>query len=113
MHGPFDRGIPDSERIVLQAQQAVNLGQFGLLIGVQTGEHLAVPLPDNFFWLGDGFLGAGEWLFVYTGPGEPRATTFPNRPERVYIVHWGRQQTIFNHSNIVPVLFRMDGVIVP
>lgn len=111
--GVFDRGIPNQERIVLLANEDVNLGQYGLMIGIRAQNGTAFPIRDNLFWFGDGIINRGDWLFVYTGPGEPKVTTLPNTQEQLYSIHWGRTQTILHHRDLVPILFRVDAVKVP
>lgn len=111
--GVYDRGTPNQERVVLYANQTVNLGQYGLMVGVRAAGNSAFPVRDNLLWFGDGLVNKGDWIFVYTGPGEPRATTLPNTEERLYSIHWGRDKTIFHHPDLVPILFRVDAVHVP
>jgi len=111
--GVYDRGIPNQERIVIHAKEVANLGQYGLMIGVRAADGSAFPIRDNFLWFGDGLISKGDWVFIYTGPGEPRATTLPNTQERLYSVHWGRNETILHHPDLVPILFRVDAVQVP
>lgn len=109
----FDRGVPNQERIVLHVKETVNLGQYGLMIGVRAQDGTAFPIRDNLLWFGDGFVTRGDWIFVYTGPGDPRVTTLPNTQERLYTLHWGRSQTILHNHDLVPILFRVDAVQVP
>lgn len=111
--GVFDRGIPNQERVVLYVNETVNLGQYGLMVGVRGSDGTAFPIRDNLFWFGDGFVNRGDWIFVYTGPGEPRTTALPNTQERLYSIHWGRTQTMLHHHDVVPILFRVDAVQVP
>lgn len=111
--GVFDRGIPNQERIALIANETINLGQYGLMVGVRANEGTAFPIRDNLLWFGDGVISKGDWLFVYTGPGEPRATTLPNTNERLISIHWGREHTILHNRDLVPILFRVDAVQVP
>jgi len=111
--GVYDRGIPNQERVVLYANQTVNLGQYGLMVGVRAAGNSAFPVRDNLLWFGDGVVNKGDWIFIYTGPGVPRAITLPNTEERLYSIHWGRDKTIFQHPDVVPILFRVDAVHVP
>lgn len=111
--GVFDRGVPNQERIVLYVNETLNLGQYGLMIGVRSQDGSAFPIRDNLFWFGDGFVKRGDWLFIYTGPGEPRATDLPNTEEHLYTLHWGRDRTILHNRDLVPILFRVDAVQVP
>jgi hypothetical protein len=109
-----DRGLPNMERIVIRANSVVNLGQYGIMLGLRgAATSNAFPIRDNLLWLGDAVLLEGDWLFVYTGPGEPKITGLPNTNQRLISVHWGRPQTILNHEALVPILFRIDAVQVP
>ncbi|MCK9376383.1 MAG: hypothetical protein M0P73_09545 [Syntrophobacterales bacterium] len=109
----FDRGIPNQERIVLYVNESLNLGQYGLMIGVRGQAGMAVPIRDNMLWFGDGIVNKGDWIFIYTGPGEAKTTMLPNTEERLFSIHWGRKETILHHRELVPILFRVDAVIVP
>jgi hypothetical protein len=111
--GVADRGVPNQERIVIRANVAVNLGRYGLMLGIKATAGNAFPIRDNLLWFGDAILWRGDWLFVYTGPGEARVNQLPNISERIVSVHWGHTQTILHHQEIVPILFRVDAVQVP
>ncbi|MFI5331210.1 MAG: hypothetical protein ACHQ2F_09300 [Desulfobaccales bacterium] len=109
----FDRGIANKERIVLFVNEKVNLGQYGLMIGIRAQAGSAVPIRDNMLWFGDGIVNKGDWIFVYTGPGEAKTTMLPNNQERLFSIHWGRKETILHHPDLVPILFRVDAVQIP
>lgn len=111
--GVFDHGVPNLERVVLLANEAVDLGNYGLMLGIRAQEGQAFPLRDNFLWFGNGWVQKGDWLFVYTAPGEPRTTDLPNNQEKLYSIHWGKEQTVFQHRELIPLLVRMDAVQVP
>lgn len=110
--GVYERGIPNKERIVFRAASAVEMGRFGIFLGVKTAPGQALPIRDNFFWFGNGFVNMGDWVFVYTGPGTPRVAQLPNANEKLYTVFWGRNQVILHEPNVVPILVRMDAVTV-
>ena len=111
--GVFDRGIPNKERIVLRANEIINLGQYGIMIGIRLEEGMASPIRDNLFWFGDAYVMEGDWIFVYTGPGEGKGAPVPNSQDRLYSIHWGRKETILHHDELVPILFRVDAVQTP
>ena len=71
---------------------------------------MAVPIRDSLLWFGEGIVNKGDWLFVYTGPGGARVSTMPNSMEKIYAVHWGRNQTVLASPDILPILFRVDAV---
>lgn len=105
--GVYDRGVPNQERILIQANQNVQMASYGVLIGQSTGAASAVPYRDNFFWFGEGLVEAGAYVFVYTGPGEYRRTSMPNGAP-AHVFHWGKETTVFANSSVVPVLIRVD-----
>jgi hypothetical protein len=108
--GVFSRGVANEERIVLRATEPIQMGQYGLMIGVRLGQGLATPIRDNLLWFGDGILGKGDWVFVYTGPGKGSVTDLPNTQEKLYSIHWGRETTFLSSPDLVPILFRVDAV---
>lgn len=108
--GVFSRGIPNEERIVLRANETLQMGQYGLMIGVRLGQGFVSPVRDNLLWFGDGVLNKGDWVFIYTGPGNARVTNLPNSQEKLYSIHWGRQVTFLANADLVPLLFRVDAV---
>ena len=105
----MDRGVPNKERIALYANEAVHLGQFGLMIGLGKEDGSAVPIPDNLLYFGPGFMRKGDWLFVYSGPGIPRADPIGS-DTALLSVYWGKKQTAFYVPELVPILFRVGEV---
>ena len=106
-----DRGKPNLERIPIFVNNTLNAGCYGIMVGHTASDETVNPYQDNLFWFGDGVLNAGDWIFLYTGKGEPKSNDLPQSPNvKLYSVHWGRGQTMFANSNIVPVLFRVDAV---
>ncbi len=109
----LERGIPNEERIVLRANDMVNMGQFGIMLGVSVSDETALPIHDNLYWFGDGYVLKGDWVFLYTGPGEPRTSELPGAKDKLYTIHWGRKTTVLGEVNVVPILFRVDAVQIP
>ena len=111
--GVFDRGVPNKERIAVIANETINLGQYGIMIGLRAQGDSAFPIRDNLLWFGDGVINKGDILYIYTGPGEPKTTYLPNNQEILYTIHWGRNTTILHNQDFVPILFRVDAVQIP
>jgi hypothetical protein len=109
----LERGVPNEECIAIQSNERLNLGQYGIMLGVYSQFNSAVPFKDHLFWFGDGFIEKGDWLFIFTGSGEPRKSTTTDGNNNLFTVFWGKPTTVFANSNIVPVLFRVDAVTVP
>jgi len=106
-----DRGIPNSERIPIFVQERTNMGQFGVMVGLSGQDSFATPLRDNLYWFGDGLVKPGDWIFLYTGSGTPKIEDLiGSQGSKIYTIHWGRAQTMFANTTIVPIVFRTDAV---
>ncbi|MCH8041398.1 MAG: hypothetical protein IH977_13805 [Nitrospinae bacterium] len=106
----LNRAVPNRECIALSAEESVNLGQFGIMLGLYSPQNGAIPFLDHLFWFGNGFIKRGDWLFVYTGSGTPVTTKGSDGFSKVYSIYWGKPNTVFANTNIVPILFRVDAV---
>jgi hypothetical protein len=107
----LERGIPNKECVAIKANNNVNLGQYGLMLGISSGSGKgAWPIKDNLLWFGEGWLKTDDWLFIYTGPGRAHSNAAPNTTQTWHSIHWDRKQTIFHLPQIVPILFRVDAV---
>lgn len=110
LKGVEDRGVPNAERIVLQANEDVNLGAYGLMVGIRSGvQGYAFPARDNLLWFGDAVVRKSDWIIVYTRPGRASDRVVYGT-QRAYFLYWGRERTVFNFPEAMPILFRMDGV---
>ena len=108
--GVANPGSQNQERILIRPTQAVNLGSFGLCLGVIKANGMLVPLWDDFFWFGDIVVTAPSWIIVYTGPGLYQQSRLPDTAEEAHTFHWGKTFTVFGVEGIVPALFRFDGI---
>jgi hypothetical protein len=109
--GPFDRNVPNSERIVLRPQMRLQLGYYGVGVGVHVpGTKAAVPISDVIYWFGEVEVGPPDWVFLYTTPGENNVTTVGPASERAFVFFWSRLRTMFANSSLVPMLFRVGAV---
>ena len=114
LFGPYDRGVPNQERIVLRAALPnVDLTYFGLVLAMKLASGAAVPIIDNFFWFGNGLLNEGDWICVYTSPGTAHNVPYRENPaNKVYNLYWGRRKVAFLSPDMVPLLFKFDSVVV-
>ena len=106
----LNRGVPNQECVSLKVNEAVNMGQFGLMLGRYGQEIGTVPYFDNLFWFGDGLIKSGDWLFVYTGSGTPNKILAANSVNEIFYLFWGKPTTLFADSIVAPILFRVDAV---
>jgi len=108
--GVADRGVPNRERIIIRPTEAVELGRFGLFLGINRPDGTVLPLRDQFFWFGDQIVAPPAWLFVFTGPGVYQESRVPETGHLAHSYHWGRHTTVLGDESIVPCLFRFDGI---
>lgn len=108
-----DRGIPNSEHVVLRADAFCDLGHFWMGIGLRQGDNSIFPINDNLLWLGSGYVVQGDWIFVYTGLGTPTVNEIPNQKNRIYTLHWNRDKILFGAREIFPYLIFSPSVNLP
>lgn len=107
----FDRGVPNTERIVIKPQLALDIGNYGVLVGLRMpGQDLVTPLRDQLFWFGTGMVYPTDWLFLYTGHGTP--SRIPYESGHVMTVYWGRNETVFHDHQFVPAVVRFGSILV-
>ena len=100
----INRGIPNQERVPIFVNRETDLERFWLGIGIRQPDNRIYPINDNLMWLGNGFVTPGDWLFVYTGKGSPQTNKIPNQPNKIFSMHWGRDQTLFLSPEVSPYL---------
>jgi hypothetical protein len=106
----LDRGIANKEAIAISVNEDVDLGQYGIMLGLYDHSNRARPFQDSMFWFGDGMVTKGDWLFINTGEGDPRKTESADHLNNVFSLYWNKAATVFANSNVVPILFRVDAV---
>lgn len=104
----IDRGVPNLERIPLYATFDVTLGNYWLGLGLKQSQESIFPINDSLFWLGNGYLEKGDWLFVYSGTGIPTTHEMPNQSNKISTLHWNKGQTLFHSAEIYPYLIAGD-----
>lgn len=112
--GIYDSGVANLERIVLRANIPVNLAGYLILIALrgQTGGG-SIPLRDNVLWLGNTTIEHGDWVYVYTGPGNAQTNTLPNNSTKIVSLYWGKEKTIFQGMHLTAALVKIDQVQYP
>ena len=108
--GPYDRGIPNEERIVLYPKNTVNLSWYGVMAIRETDTGERILCPDHLFWFGNYVVSPPICVFLYTGPGQFRETTVAGMSTPAWVFHWGKPTTMFTDSRIIPVLVKFDTV---
>ncbi|WP_299663770.1 hypothetical protein [uncultured Ruegeria sp.] len=104
-----DRGVPNLERIPIKVEEDFYLQYQWIGIGIKQPNSHIFPINDNSMWLGMGWVKKGDWIFVYTGKGEPRSNRIPGLENSIYTVHWNREATLFSSDEIHPYL--LEGLV--
>jgi hypothetical protein len=108
--GINERGKPNQEHIAIRANQTLNTGQYGVMLGHKPlGQTQAHPMRDSLFWFGDAILNEGDWIFLYTGPGNAFISDLPDG-KKLYSTYWQKPHTVFAASETVPILFKVEAV---
>ena len=112
--GAYEHGVPNKERVVLRAEVPVDLGFFAVVLGLRNpspeGALLATPLVDSMYWLGSTLIQAGDWVFLFTGPGTPTVTRSNDNRCNLHITFWNRPKTVFHDKRVIPLLWRLNGI---
>jgi hypothetical protein len=103
-----DAGVPGQERVIFRPTEAINLAQCGLLVGWRQENGMTTPLDNYFLWFGNIVVTPPSWIVVYTGKGSNNRGTHNGQP--VYYYYWGKDATIFNIREVIPLLFKLAGV---
>jgi len=105
-------GVANEERILIRPTQAVNLGEFILVLGYQSGETSVIPALDQMFWFGEVYVEPPSWVIVHTGPGRNQETVWQQTGERLRVFYWGKSFTQFHVPGLMPVLMRIGAIAV-
>ena len=108
--GPYDRGVPNHERIVFWPNSYLNLAAYGVVLLRETDDGSRSPCHDNVFWFGSYFVAPPIRIFLYTGPGSFKITTVSGTTIPAWVFHWGKPMTIFADSRITPALISVESV---
>lgn len=112
MLGVIEPGAPNRERIALKPYTFLDLGGYAMILGLQgPALNLIQPIKDALFWFGSGNVGPNDWLYLFTGEGNPVATPFGETGGNLYSFFWGHRQTVFHDPRLVPVLIRLGGFV--
>jgi hypothetical protein len=113
LHGVRNAGVANSEVIVLQAVVAVDIGQYAIVLA-KRGERsgMAMPLPDAMFWFNTTVIPADDFMLLWTGTGRPHTALSADGKATRHQFFWNREQTIFHDLTIVPMVWRLGGVVV-
>ncbi|WP_162932977.1 hypothetical protein [Roseovarius sp. EL26] len=113
IEGVTDRGIGNSERVVMRAQTYCDLGHYWIGLGMRQSQNSVFPINDNLFWLGKGLIQPGDWIFLYTGWGQPTTTDIPSQTNKIYTFYWKRDRVLFQSPEIFPYLINAPRVGLP
>jgi len=110
--GVQDAGTPNKELIAIMVTEQCDLANYCVLIGHQNMDGTATPIQDHMFWFGNGIVNAGDWLFIYTGPGKSTVQKI-DEVNNIISVHWNKDKTIFQNRSLIPILSKLSEVSFP
>ena len=110
--GVYDRGVPNTERIVLRVNRPMNLATYFLILGLRgsLGADIVIPIPDNSLWLGATSINVPSWIFIFTGCGITGISQEVHSKDPLHSLYWNRQNVMLTHDDIVPALIHVDSV---
>lgn len=111
--GIHDAGVPNLERIVLHANSSVELANYMVVAALRGNGQSAIPLPDNSLWLGNVKVSKGDWIYIYTSPGNGQVTNLPSSSVRMVSLYWGKSHTMFQAPHLTAALVNISKVQYP
>lgn len=110
--GVYDRGIPNTERIVLKVNRLTSLKNYLLILGVTHPAHPEViwPINDQMMWLSDISMDVEGWIFIYTGKGTPSISIEVNTSQPLHNLFWNRDNVLLSDPLISPALIQIGAV---
>jgi hypothetical protein len=105
-----ERGKPNQEYVAIHVLEDVNMATFHLILGVESTPGQASPINDCMFRFGEGFVRAGDWIFVFTGGGTTGKERSTDDTFDIYTLYWGRSTTLFADSQVVPMIIEISAV---
>lgn len=110
--GVYDRGAPNTERIVLRVNRPMNLASYFLILGFRgpMGVNVVIPIPDSSLWLGATSINVPSWIFVFTGNGKTSISQEVHSKDPVHCLYWNRPNVVLTHDDIVPALIHVDSI---
>lgn len=104
--GVADGGVPNLERIQLRVNRTCDLSLYAVILVLNTPTG-AVPVRDNFYWLGGNSIPPG-WIFIHTGPGDNRFSPSNVPGEYLHSWFWNKKETVFQNRMLAPMIIRLD-----
>ncbi|MCI1124297.1 hypothetical protein [Stenotrophomonas maltophilia] len=111
--GIHDAGVANLERVVLQANRSVELANYMVVAALRGHGQSAIPLPDNSIWLGNLTVSPGDWIYIYTSPGQGQVTPLPNSSNQMVSLYWGKSHTMFQAAHLTAALVKINKVQYP
>lgn len=108
--GVWDRGVPNTERVVMQCHAGVELGDYCLVCGPPSPTGGIHPSPHHFYKFPFILVAPGSWIVLYTGRGQQFVAPMAGTNQPVHALYWGRDFTIFSDPAWSPALLRISGI---
>jgi hypothetical protein len=114
MYGPFDKNVPNAERIVLVPNDVVELARYVIVLGLANPMGTVSLFYDQLYSFPEQIVTPDTWVYVFTGPGKTKSTSvsIADGKQPALVLHWGRPTTLFTSDIVVPVLLELNGILI-
>jgi hypothetical protein len=103
----LDRGIPGKERLWMKAASSIDLGFYVVFSSRFEGSGVS-SRPKHVHWWENYPVKAGDWVILYTGPGEHKTSQRRDGGAN-HFFHWGYSDAIWREPNSCAVLLELAG----
>ena len=101
-----DQGDHDKERIVMQAVNECNIGEYILFDTTFEGEYISNKLRHSY-WFPDKKIKSGDKIIVYTKPGDEGSKTNKSGNES-HFFYWDLEITVWNKDEDCAIIVKVD-----
>ena len=103
----LDGGDVNKERIVLQALDDENVGEYAIFRAANNEDHVVTTDVSHVFWFPDKVVSAGDHVVVYTKRGTDKEKLL-NSGSRSHFFYWGLSESLWRSDQYAVVALHVD-----
>lgn len=100
-----DAGVHGKERLVMQADADIELGEYAVFITELTDEGVATAGRQTAYWFPDGRIKKNDLVVLYSKAGRP-GTKDLKEGRTAHFFYWGHDQSIWDKDKRGAVVLR-------
>lgn len=101
-----DAGVPDKERLVLEADAPTEIGYYAVAASRESGPGKVSSRLTAIYWFPDGHVEAGDLVILYTKSGSTHRQD--NRDgSKSHFYYWGKQAPLWADVSARAVVLQM------